>query len=183
VAVIDTTDPTTPEQLGRVEGTGLPQLVQPAGDRLLLSVNHTPADRTSNGGVVVSLLDLSDPARPVERDRIVVGSPSLDTTLSSPVGGNPRVFGWDPARSQAVIPLELACFRGSLCSLGNEALVVRVDRGSLVEVGRFRHGDDDLHVAPERSFVIGDDLWSVSNSALGRSDADAPTSVEQIPFP
>jgi hypothetical protein len=183
VAVIDTTDPTTPELLGRVDVTGLPQLVQSAGDRLLLSVNHTPADGTGDGGVVVSLLDLSDPARLVERDRIVVGPPTPETPRLSPVVGNPRVFGWDPARSQAVIPMELSCFRGSRCSLGNEALVVRVDQGSLVEVGRFRHGDDDLHVAPERSFVIGDDLWSVSSSALGRSDADAPTSVEQIPFP
>ncbi len=183
VAVIDITGPTTPELLDRVDLTGLPQLVQPVGDRLLLVVNHTPADGTGDGGVVVSLLDLSDPVRPVERDRIVVGSPSPETTRSSPVAGDPRAFGWDPARSQAVIPLELSCFRGTRCSLGNEALVVRVDQGSLVEVGRFRHGDDELHLAPERSFVVDEDLWTVSSLALGRSDADAPISVEQIPFP
>jgi hypothetical protein len=104
----------------------------------------------------------------------------------SEISNDHRAFLWDPTRRQAVIPAEFSgCLSDGRCPdvPGGAALVVRAGVDGLSEVGRFTHEPlPGWSLQPNRTVLVGDDLWSVSIAAIGRTDADAPTSAELVRF-
>jgi hypothetical protein len=95
--VIDLADPRDPRLLGALEVPGFADRLHPLGDRLLLGVGH---DTVESGGVdlrvgvLVSLIDVSDPARPTELARRVIGGRgSLSAADVSPHGAMLRAVG------------------------------------------------------------------------------------------
>ena len=76
VHTIDLADPADPKVLGALEVPGFSERLVPLTDTLLLGVGHDSvpwqgADLQT--GVLVSLIDVADPARPVERARRTIG--------------------------------------------------------------------------------------------------------------
>lgn len=90
VYVLDLADPTDPKLLGELEVPGFSDRLYPLNQRLLLGVGRDTV--TWQGidyqtGVLVSVIDVSDPTRPVERARRVVGKRgSTSAADSSPHG-------------------------------------------------------------------------------------------------
>ena len=176
---IDLADPTAPRLLGELKIPGFSEYLHPVGDGLLLGVGRQVDPGTGiDEGLKISLFDVSDPARMTELDQIVLPN------ATSEVSWDHRAFLWDPARSRAVIPVEHSgCGAAAQCadSPGGEALVVGAGPGGLEEVGRFSHEPmPGWRLQPTRSVMVDDDLWTVSVAAIGRTDADAPSSVELL---
>ena len=186
---LDLRDPTAPRVLGELKIPGFSEYLHPVGDGMLLGVGREvdPGSQMDKG-LKISLFDISDPATMVEVDQIILPN------AYSPVGSDPLSFTWDPQRSQAVIPVDRYCGATESCLSGSRggAYVVAV-RGATVEtqsatfetLGEFGHPSTDgssAEVAPMRSVIVADDLWTISPVGLGRSDADTPTSVDVLGF-
>jgi len=76
VYVLDLADPEDPRLLGELEVPGFSDRLHPLTPTLLLGVGHDTLDwggQDLQTGVLVSLIDVADPARPVERARRVIG--------------------------------------------------------------------------------------------------------------
>jgi hypothetical protein len=171
---LDLSDPRSPQMLGELKIPGFSEYLHPVGDGLLLGVGRQADPVTGmDEGLKISLFDISDPAAMAEVDQIVLEDGW------SPVSADHRAFLWDSRRNQAVIPVERHGAGGPEAAGG--AMVVRVSGGRLDTVAELRHASGP-GVVPIRAFVTGDDLWTLSWVGLGRSSADAPGPVEQLPF-
>jgi hypothetical protein len=76
VYVIDLADPADPALLGALEVPGFSDRLYPLTDRLLLGVGHDTADWNGTDvvtGVRISLIDVGDPSRPLERASRTIG--------------------------------------------------------------------------------------------------------------
>jgi len=163
---LDLSDPTSPKALGELKTTGFSQYLHPVGDGLLLGLGRDATDSGSDTGLKVSLYDVHDPAAPVELDKLVIPG------AWSSAADDPHAFTWDPVNHHAIFPLE-----------GQGVMVVGVDTTALRRVAALRHetgGAGSGQVL--RSVVVDRDLWTLSPIGLGRSDAEAPTSVDLIRF-
>lgn len=98
--VIELADPQDPKLLGALEVPGFADRLYPLGDRLLLGVGHDTVEVggfDQRVGVLVSLIDVSDPTRPVERARRVIGGRGSSSAADvSPHGPMVRAVagGW-----------------------------------------------------------------------------------------
>lgn len=166
---VDLADPRAPRLLGELKIPGFSEYLHPVGEGLLLGVGREVDPGTGvDEGLKISLFDVRDSGALSELDQIVI--PQAWSAVSS----DHLAFLWDPTRRQAVIPVE----QGS-----GAALVVRADANGLSEVGRFSHRvDGGIDVAPLRSRVVGNDLWTVSSYGLGRTDADDPNGADLLRF-
>lgn len=166
---VDLADPRAPRLLGELKIPGFSEYLHPVGEGLLLGVGReVDPDTGVDEGLKVSLFDVRDSGALSELDQIVIPQ------AWSAVGSDHLAFLWDPTRRQAVIPFEQS---------SGAALVVRADGNGLSEVGRFSHRvDGGIDVAPLRSRVVGNDLWTVSSYGLGRTDADDPTSADLLRY-
>ncbi len=194
---VDLSDPRNPRLLGELKIPGFSEYLHPVGDGLLLGVGREVDPATGiDGGLKISLFDVSDPVQMAEVDQIIVAN------ASSAISDDHKAFTWDPVRRRAIIPVDRGCGMGDgfieeptvdapassrLCQPDGVAQVVQVDGNTLTEVARIGHvapgsGPGSGTVAPIRSSIVDDDLWTLSMVGLGRSDADAPTEVALLGF-
>ncbi len=176
---IDLSDPKAPRKLGELKVTGFSQYMHPIGDGLLVGVGREVDP--SNGmdkGLKVSLFDVSDPAAMTEVDRLVIPN------SYSSVGDDHRAFTWDDLNSQAILPVDGDCVEPGMgaCAPKAVALVVGVSGRKLATTAELTHRLGQAQSTPRRSLIVGEDLWTFSDVAIGRSDAANPVSLELIPF-
>ena len=87
--VLDLADPTDPKIAGSLEVSGYSDYLFPLNDSLLLGVGKDAAADGSQGdgrmawyqGVKVALIDISQPSKPVEADRLIIGKRGTDATV------------------------------------------------------------------------------------------------------
>lgn len=87
--VLDLSDPADPKTAGELHVEGYSDYLFPVSDTLLLGVGKDAVVDGGAGdgrfawyqGVKVSLIDVSDPARPREADRVVIGRRGTDATV------------------------------------------------------------------------------------------------------
>lgn len=87
--IVDLTDPTDPQVLGELEVSGYSDYLFPLSDTLLMGVGKEAISDGGTGdgrsawyqGVKLSLIDISNPAKPVEADRSVIGKRGTDATV------------------------------------------------------------------------------------------------------
>ena len=174
---LDLSDPRAPRSLGELKIPGFSEYLHPIGDGLLLGIGRDADPSTGMDlGFKASLFDVSDPAAMVEVDQLIVPD------AWSEVSGDHKAFTWDAERSQAILPISQACSDVGRCAMRDGAMVLRVADGQLSEVARISHSTPMGQLAPMRSIVVGDDLWTLSYGALGRSDAASPSSVQLATF-
>ena len=167
---LDLSDPRAPRLLGELKIPGFSEYLHPLGDGLLLGVGREADPQTgAETGFKVSLFDISDPAAMAEVDQLVVRD------AASPVSGDHRAFLWDAGRRQAVVPVEAY---GRAADSG--ALILRVSGDRLERVASLHH--DGWGGVPVRSFVVGDELWTLSAVGLARTSADSPGALQQLRF-
>ena len=194
---VDLSDPRNPTLLGELKIPGFSEYLHPVGDGLLLGVGREVDPATGiDDGLKISLFDVRDPVQMAEVDQIIVAN------AWSAIGDDHKAFTWDPVRRRAIIPVERDCAVGGgfieepmvdgqvsrwSCQPDGVAQVVQIDGNTLTEVARLGHvapdsGPGSGTVAPIRSSIVDDDLWTLSMVGLGRSDADAPTDVALLGF-
>jgi len=69
---IDLEDPRNPKILGELKLPGFSAYLHPWDEKHLIGIGPGGDDRGTDGSTKVSLFDISDPARPIEADRVII---------------------------------------------------------------------------------------------------------------
>lgn len=107
--VLDLSDPASPVIRGELKIPGFSAYLHPVGDGLLLGVGADGDENGQNGGIKVSLFDVSDPQNPVECDKVTVSAPQGEnryTYLQSEAYYNHKAMCWDEEGSVMYVPYE-----------------------------------------------------------------------------
>ncbi len=105
--VIDLADPNNPVIKGELKIPGFSAYLHPAGDGLLLGVGVVGDENGQNGGMKISLFDVSDPQNPVECDKVTVAAPQSEnryTYLQSDAYYTHKAMCWDAESSTMYVP-------------------------------------------------------------------------------
>lgn len=170
---IDLRDPTAPAMVGELKIEGYSAYLHPVGEDLLLGVGR---DGTAEGqvlGTQLSLFDVSDPSAPR-----VVFQEALGEWGSSEVEYDHRAFLWWGAENLAVFPVSTWSFDEETGSESyfSGAVAYRVDpQAGISLVGTLEHTVepvDELWYGNDirRSLVIGEELFTMSNEGVLRSN-------------
>jgi len=73
--VLDLSKPADPYIISELEIDGFSDYLHPIGDNYLLGIGK-------DGGVKLSLIDLTDPSHPYEKQKIIIGKTGTDTAVS-----------------------------------------------------------------------------------------------------
>jgi len=151
---LDLRDPAAPRVAGELKINGYSAYLHPAGDNRLIGVGQEATDQGRVTGTQVSLFDVSDPAKPNRIAQYQMPGGHSEAEF------DPHAFLYWPMTSTLVLPAMAGYGRSG-------ALVLRVDDAALVETGNLQHPDAGQI---RRSLVIGDELWTVSDSGLAANE-------------
>jgi len=185
---LDLHDPAQPRVRGAVALTGYSAYLHPASDVRLIGIGRQ-ADAVGHvGGTQVTLFDVSDLTTPA----------CLATfALAGAISGakfDPHAFLYWPSSHLVVVPVQMS---GSPVSSGlgqslpgpqSGALVLRIDDTGITEAGFLSQPDPGYAGTPyrsaqiERSLVIGQTLWTVSDAGAMANDLTTLRQLAWIPF-
>jgi hypothetical protein len=188
---LDLSDPTSPRTTGELQMLGFSSYLHPVGDGRLLGVGQDATEQGVTTGTQVALFDVRDPAAPRRVDQVVL--PDSWSTAEH----DHHAFLWWPADGLAAIPLSS---HGDPAFEGLVGFTVDPEAGTIAERGRVTHptarldpGVDPADLTPEerdallafpsqieRSFVIGDELWTLSPDQLGVTDLASLTDTSFV---
>ncbi|MGN9907978.1 beta-propeller domain-containing protein [Phytohabitans sp. LJ34] len=156
---VDLTDPAKPRVAGELKITGYSAYLHPAEPGRVIGVGQEASEQGQAQGTQVSLFDVSNLDSPSRLAQHHVKSAHSEAEY------DPHAFLYWPEDKLLVMPLSVwERDRGS-----NGALVLRVGDTAITEVGTVSHEtktDQPGIGMIRRSLVIGDDLWTVSDSGL-----------------
>ena len=160
--VVDLSDPANPAAVGELQLTGYSAYLHPAGEGRLIGVGQEANARGRVLGTQVSLFDVSDPSRPglIARYQLNGGRSEAEV--------DPHAFLFWPKTGLVLIPITPSW---------NGALALTIDGASIHELGRVGPGR-----RIRRSLVIGDTLWTVTDTGLGTNQVTTLTGEGWIPF-
>ena len=154
---LDLSVPSRPVVRGELKIRGYSAYLHPVGDDLLLGVGQDATDEGRTLGTQVSLFDVSDLRRPRRLAMQPLGA------SWSEAENDHRAFLWWPATRTAVLPLQEARSTPFAGAVG-----LRVNRLGITELGRVSHPEGGAS-AIRRSVVVGDTLYTVSDSGVAAS--------------
>jgi hypothetical protein len=185
---LDLRDPAQPRVRGSLALTGYSAYLHPASDVRLIGIGRQ-ADAVGHvGGTQVSLFDVSDLATPAR----------LATyALAGAISGaefDPHAFLYWPSSHLVVVPIQMTgapvSSDPSQSSPGAQsgALVLRIDATGITEAGFLSQPDPGYSGNAygsgqiERSLVIGQTLWTVSEAGAMANDLTTLRQLAWIPF-
>jgi hypothetical protein len=160
--VVDLRDPANPAAVGELKLTGYSAYLHPAGDGRLIGVGQEVSARGRVLGIQVSLFDVRDPSKPDLLARYQLNGGHSETEV------DPHAFLFWPKTDLVLIPVTPSW---------NGALALTIDGATIHELGRVRPG-----VQIRRSLVVGDTLWTVTETGLGANHVTTLTDEGWIPF-
>ncbi|KAB8186677.1 beta-propeller domain-containing protein [Microbispora catharanthi] len=177
---LDLRDPAAPKVTGELKITGFSAYLHPAGEGRLIGIGQEASEAGRVLGTQISLFDVGDPAAPAVLSRF------RQKESGSEAEWDPHAFLYWPATGLAVLPLQNWAEGGIA---GSAALALRVGDREITKLGVVTHprppAKSDFAPADQgirRSLVIGDDLWTVSDTGLKVSDAATLADRAWIPF-
>ncbi|MGW0662104.1 beta-propeller domain-containing protein [Streptodolium elevatio] len=191
---LDLANPTAPRVVGELKINGYSAYLHPVDGGKLIGVGQDATDSGSRLGTQVSLFDVANLAAPTRIANFTVSQGNSEAEM------DPHAFLYWPATGTLVIPLQAGYgttrpgappSAGSTTDGGTgavapdfapartQALVLRLQGGSFVEVGRISHPSAD---SMRRSLVIGDALWTVSSGGVMVNDLDDLGQRAWVPF-
>lgn len=154
---IDLSNPARPKVAGELKLLGYSAYLHPVGDGLLLGVGRDADAGGRTTGAGVSLFDVSDPARPRLRSRLVYPDASTGVEYD-----HLAFLWWAPAQL-ALIPSSSQAFSG--------LLAIGTGGGTLTERGRLSHprqGSEMYSYTPDiqRSLIAAGRLYTLGYDGL-----------------
>jgi len=171
---VDLSDPAAPAVVGELELLGYSAYLHPIGEDLLLGVGQDATATGQTTGTQLSLFDVSDPAAPTRLQQVAIPG------ASSAAEYDHHAFLYWPETGLAVLPVQ--SYGGDVVCSGpagepvpcggpsasfNGAVGFHVATDGIDEVGRVTHEDGS---ALARSVVVGDTLYTLSDTSLVASD-------------
>jgi hypothetical protein len=180
---IDLSDPTAPTVAGELKLLGYSAYLHPLGDGLLLGVGQDATEEGRTQGTQVSVFDVSDISDPRRLDNY-----TLDNGYSSAEYDHHAFLYW-PDTGLTVIPVQVWKWDEDTETESGFSGAIALDAGreGITEIGRITHGDSGdeaeywMNPPIQRSLVIGDSLYTVSDQGVLQSDlttAEPGTFVE-----
>lgn len=105
--VLDMSNPQAPVVKGQVEIPGFSAYLHPINENLLLGVGQDGDDDGENGGMKISLFDVSNPENPVECDKITLNgnqTPNSSLVVSSEAFYTHKALCWDGENNIMYVP-------------------------------------------------------------------------------
>ena len=169
---LDLSDPAHPRVAGELELTGYSAYLSPAGDGRLIGVGQEANTQGRTTGLQVALFDVHDPAHPKRLAQLVKND------VHSNAEWDPHAFLYWPATGTAVLPVN--SWDGGQYSAS--ALVLTVSGTKITVQGTIAHPHSDQQAGISRAMVIGDDLWTLSDTGVQVSNASSLATRSWIAF-
>ena len=188
---VDLSNPAAPRIAGELKIAGYSAYLHPIGDNLLIGVGQDATEEGRAKGLQVSLFDVVDPGSPKRLHNAVLPGANSDAEWDH------HAFLWWPAKNLAVVPFQRvlaipsppgnpgdpAAGAPEVQSFEAGALGMRVTRDAISEAGRVTHPDDpQFGGGVRRSLVVGDALFTLSESGLKASGIDDLAERAWLPF-
>jgi hypothetical protein len=177
---LDLSDPTNPTVEGELKIPGFSNYLHPLDDGLLMGVGMDGDESGVVQGAVVSLFDVSDPANPIQLDKLpLVEAPTDRAEFNSytPVNSDARAFTyWDET---AIVPVSWWKYTFEAEQQernGSEAVMIQINDRELVEVGRVAHPylqECEGLDGPIRRYVELDDQGNIVEGSDRTPDSSA----------
>jgi uncharacterized secreted protein with C-terminal beta-propeller domain len=160
---LDLSNPAAPEVTGELKITGYSAHLQPVGENRLVGIGQEADTQGRTQGTQVSLFDVSNLAEPRRLARHHVSGGYSEAEY------DPHAILWWPATGLLVIPMTR--FDATTSQQNASALALRVTRDGLTEIGEISQPRHTEGFPPtiQRTLVIGDVLWTVSDLGLQAS--------------
>ena len=179
--VLDLRNAAAPKIVGELKIPGYSGYLHPIGEDLLLGVGQSgPADgngkmpiRDGQTGVQFSLFDISDPALPRRIDTQTYGGGTAAAEF------DPKAFLYWQPRSLVIAPTYLhGDSRGQGAFSG--VVLLRATEDGLKELGRL--ATTEAYGSVNRSLVIGDNVYMLSDNALQAYSLDTHREIDKLRF-
>ncbi len=107
--VLDLSNPESPEIKGELKIPGFSTYLHPITGTLLLGIGQDGTESGTNGGIKVSLFDVSDPTKPKEVDKVTVSEPKKSSQndisyINCPAYYSHKAVCYDSERTAMYIP-------------------------------------------------------------------------------
>ena len=171
--VLDLRDAAAPKVLGELKIPGYSGYLHPVGENLLLGVGQSGSEQTPDGqtGVQFSLFDISDPSEPRRIDKQTYGGGAAAAEF------DPKAFlHWQP-RNLIIAPTYLHGDHQGRGAFSGVVLLRATEKG-LTELGRLATAD--AHGNVNRSLVIGDTVYLLSDQALQANSLDTHRQIDKL---
>ena len=154
---VDLRDPAHPQVTGELKINGYSAYLHPAPDGKLIGVGAEADNNGRRTGIQVSLFDVKDPAHASRIAQYQVPGGYSEAEF------DPHAFLYWPATGLLVVPVTKPGGDPTTQAGLAGALALRVSGTTIAGIGTL----DQQHGAPiQRSMVIGDALWTLSESTL-----------------
>jgi uncharacterized secreted protein with C-terminal beta-propeller domain len=178
--VLDLRDAAAPTIVGELKIPGYSGYLHPIGQDLLLGVGQSGlADnskvpiRGGQAGVQFSLFDISDPALPRRIDTQTYGGGTAAAEF------DPKGFLYWQPRNLIIAPTNLhGDYKGQGAFSG--VVLLRATEDGLKELGRL--ATTEAYGSVNRSLVIGDTVYMLSDQALQANSLDTHREIDRLPF-
>lgn len=185
--VVDLSDPYDPSVEGELKINGYSAYLHPIGEHLLLGVGQDATDEGRTLGTQMSVFDVSDPANPQRMARL-----TFDEAYSEAEWDHHAFLWWAPEEI-AVLPLQRWSWderTGVEDSFSGAAVVSATPERlkELTEISHPKFGDDECEECGSwsapimRSLIVGDTLYTVSETGLLASDLETFESDMWVSF-
>ena len=170
--VLDLRDAAAPKVVGELKIPGYSGYLHPIGEDLLLGVGQSGLDpRNSQIGVQFSLFDISDPASPRRIGTQTYGGGAAAAEF------DPKAFLYWQPRNLIIAPTNLhGDYRGRGAFSG--LVLLRADADGLKELGRL--ATTEAYGTVNRSVVIGDTVYMLSDQALQANNLDTHRQIDKL---
>ena len=160
---LDLSNPAAPEVTGELKITGYSAHLQPVGENRLVGIGQEADNQGRTQGTQVSLFDVSNLAEPRRLAQHHVSDGFSEAEY------DPHAILWWAATGLLVIPMTR--FDATTSQQNSGALALRVTGDGLTKVGEISQPRHTEGYQPmiQRTLVIGDVLWTVSDLGLQAS--------------
>lgn len=171
--VLDLRDAAAPKVLGELKIPGYSGYLHPVGKNLLLGVGQSgpDSDPAAQTGVQFSVFDVSNPTAPRRIDTHTYGAGAATAEF------DPKAFLYWQPRDLVIAPTQVYGDdegRGAFSGV----VLLRANKDGLAELGKVKVAPDDG--AANRSFVIGDDVFVLSDQALQSVSIDTLRPIDKL---
>ncbi|MDY0236097.1 MAG: beta-propeller domain-containing protein [Gudongella sp.] len=169
--VIDTSNPSAPKILGELKIPGFSNYLHPISENTLLGIGQDVDEKTGQqGGIKLSLFDVSDSARPKEIDSIILGESGsyaevLNNHKALMVDNKRDIVGFDATLNKSSKDFVRDMFSGAvLVSIEDEKQLEMLDMIEIEGLGSSQYNES------RRLLVIDDVLYYIGEDGIRAFD-------------